>query len=135
MSSVLHLNKAYSDVDTFLITYKGEIDSGPFRRVYNIARIGYNPIRLLVASFRILDILVEERPSIVISTGAEIALPALILARALGMKTVFLESASRTRDLSRTGKILLGKVDHFLVQWPRLVERYGKEVEYQGRLL
>lgn len=135
LTSMMQLSEAWRGRDVFVVTYSGPRKPTSLGRVYYIDEIMINPIRLVTGAMNILRILAEEKPSVVISTGAEIALPALTLSKLVGAKTVFVESISRSRDLSLTGKLLLGKVDHFLVQWPELKSKYGNEVEYRGRLL
>nr|XP_023020372.1 UDP-N-acetylglucosamine transferase subunit ALG14 homolog [Leptinotarsa decemlineata] len=49
-------------------------------------------------------------------------------------KIVFIESFCRTRSLSLSGKILLYLADNFLVQWPRLKEKF-KRTDYIGQLM
>jgi hypothetical protein len=60
--------------------------------------------------------------------------PVFYAARFLGIKTVFIESMSRVESLSITGRLLRGKTDLFLVQWPDLADRIPEAV-YGGQLL
>lgn len=76
----------------------------------------------------------SERPDIVISTGAGVGVPFLILARLLGMKTIYLESITRITELSLSGRMVYPFVTRFLVQWVELARRYRK-AHYQGRIL
>jgi beta-1,4-N-acetylglucosaminyltransferase len=50
------------------------------------------------------------------------------------VKTVFIESMSRVESLSMTGRLLLGKTDLFIVQWPSLAAK-TPGVTYGGQLL
>lgn len=135
LTSMCELAEAYEGKDVFLITYEGIRKPAGFKRIYYIRRMDNNPFRLLVGSLEVFRIVLKEKPRISISTGSEVALPFLILAKLFGSKTMFIESVSRTRRLSRAGLLLRGKVDYFLVQWPELIKKYGDDVEYRGRLL
>jgi UDP-N-acetylglucosamine:LPS N-acetylglucosamine transferase len=135
MTSMLQLSKAYEDKDVFMITYRSRRKQTRIQRVHYIRGIGMNPVYLFLGSLRIMGVLLRERPSILISTGSEIAIPALLLGKLIGCRTVYVESISRSKDLSGTGRILLGRVDNFLIQWPEVAQRYGNRVEYRGRLL
>jgi UDP-N-acetylglucosamine:LPS N-acetylglucosamine transferase len=135
MTSMLQLSDAYEGKDVFMITYRSRRKPTRIQRVYYLRTIGVNPIYLIFGGLRTLSILIKERPSILLSTGAEIALPAMVIGRILGCKTVFLESISRSQDLSGTGRILMGMVDKFLIQWPELAQKYTSRAEYRGRLL
>jgi len=74
------------------------------------------------------------RPRAVISCGTGLTVPIFYSARLFGMKTVFIESMSRVDTLSITGRLLLGKTDLFMVQWPELAEQ-TKGAVYGGQLL
>lgn len=78
-----------------------------------------------------LTILRQSKPDLVISTGASLAVPFLIASKFYGVKTVFIESISRSSALSLSGRILYNLVDEFYVQWPECVERYPK-AQYRG---
>ena len=80
-------------------------------------------------------ILAKERPFAIISTGAEIAIPAFLLGKVLGMRLVFVESLCRVSKPSGTGFLLYPLADLFLVQWPQLVNSYGPRAEYAGAVL
>jgi UDP-N-acetylglucosamine:LPS N-acetylglucosamine transferase len=74
------------------------------------------------------------RPSVVVSCGTGLTVPIFYSARALGIRTVFVESMSRVEALSMTGRLLLGKTDLFLVQWESLSQRTPGAM-YGGQLL
>lgn len=74
------------------------------------------------------------RPVCVVSCGTGLTVPIFYTARTLGIKTVFIESMSRVESLSITGRLLRGKTDLFIVQWPELANR-TPGVVYGGQLL
>lgn len=74
----------------------------------------------------------RERPDAVISCGPAVGVPPCLMAKLLGMKVIFVETGSRVRALSMTGRIAYHLADLFLVQWTQLLERYPKAV-YAGR--
>ncbi len=79
-------------------------------------------------------VLRRERPDVVVSTGAAIAVPFLYVARVLGIPTVYIESLARTRDLSLTGKLVYPVSDRFLVQWPSLAG-FRRRAVFKGQVL
>lgn len=85
---------------------------------------------------RILVNLLKERPDVAISTGSgELAIPALVMAKWFGIKTIYIETWTRVREPSTAGKVLYYFSDVFLVQWPDLLPRFGRKARYLGGLL
>lgn len=92
------------------------------------ARMLWKAVRNFGKAFTILQ---QSKPDLVISTGASLSVPFLIASKLFGIKTVFIESISRSSALSLSGRILYNVVDEFYVQWPECVERYPK-AKYKG---
>lgn len=90
-----------------------------------------NAARNLMLAIRVLR---REQPDAVISTGAAVAVPFLYVARALKMKTVYIESITRVKRLSLSGRLVYPVVNHFLVQWPELSSAL-KKAAYEGSVL
>ena len=88
-----------------------------------------NLIRNLWLAWKVLR---RERPDVVISTGAGVAVPFLWIAKLHRMRTVYLECITRIHTISLAGKMILPVVDKFLGQWPELAEKHRKIV-YEGR--
>jgi len=76
-----------------------------------------------------------EKVDLIVSTGAEIAIPAFIVAKMLRIKTIFIESWCRIHHRSKTGRILYYFSNYFIVQWPQLLESYGNKAIYLGALI
>lgn len=85
-------------------------------------------LRNISASFKVVN---SERPDVIISTGASIAINFVLLSKLFGVKFIFIESISRSQDLSLSGKIVYFFADEFYVQWPELCEKYSKAI-FQG---
>jgi beta-1,4-N-acetylglucosaminyltransferase len=91
-------------------------------------------IRTVITLFLSFIYLLLFRPRIVISCGTGLTVPIFCAARAIGIKTVFIESIARVESLSITGRLLLGKTTLFIVQWQELATRISGAV-YGGQLL
>jgi len=79
----------------------------------------------LLRNFRLAHrVLKTERPDLVFSTGAAIALPFFVQARAFGARTVFLEPVDRITSPSLSGRLVYPFTDSFLVQWDGLRRLY-----------
>ena len=134
LTEILHLEEAFEGHETFFITY----DSPRTRTLghkYLLKNIGTNPLVMVQAFFSIFRILRKEKPRLIISTGAEIAIPAFYLAKLLRIKTIFIESWTRVDQPTGTGRIVYPVSDIFLVQWERMLDKYGKKARYEGAIL
>lgn len=68
----------------------------------------------------------HEKPDLIVSTGASVAVSFAIAAKILGIKFIYIESISRSRNLSLSGKLVYFMCDDFYVQWPQLEDKYPK---------
>lgn len=134
LSELLHLENAWKDCDVVWITYDAP-RTKTLEHAYRLRNIGKNPFWMAIAGLRIAVILVRERPAAVVSTGAEIAIPAFYLARLFGMRTVFVEVWTRVHRPTGTGRIVYPVTDHFFVQWPEMLSSYGRRARFVGALL
>lgn len=64
------------------------------------------------------QVLRRERPDVVISDGAGVALPFFLLARLLGVRTVYIEVYDRIDSRTLTGRLCAPLSDLFCLQWP-----------------
>jgi beta-1,4-N-acetylglucosaminyltransferase len=67
-------------------------------------------------------------PAVVISTGAGLAVPFLLL------RTVYVESFTRVEGLSLSGRLLYPLAHRFFVQWPEAARHHRKAI-YAGSVL
>lgn len=88
-----------------------------------------NLFRNLFLAWRVLR---RERPDVVISTGAGVAVPFLWLGKLLGMRTVYLECITRIHTVSMAGKMILPVVDKFFGQWEEIAALHRK-IDFEGR--
>jgi hypothetical protein len=73
-----------------------------------------NLARNLRLAWRVLH---RDRPDVVLSTGAGVALPFFVLARALRVPTVYLEVYDRIDSATLTGRLCRPFATRMLVQW------------------
>jgi beta-1,4-N-acetylglucosaminyltransferase len=74
----------------------------------------------------------DERPHAIISTGAGLAVPFFIVGRLFGCRLVYVESFTRVRGVSLSGRVILLLADAFFVQWPQAAKGRAR---YRGSLL
>lgn len=135
LTEMLYLMDAFKDHEIFFVTYDNFRTRDLEYKKYLLKNIGTSPIKMSKAFLQFLKILSNEKPEMIISTGSEIAIPAFFIGKLFGIKTVFIESWCRVNTKSGTGKIVYSFSDLFLVQWPELLELYGKKARYEGAVL
>jgi len=90
---------------------------------------------LLVGLFQWAWIFLTEHPDVVLTTGAEVGIVPLVLARLTGRRAIFIETAARLEQPSGTGKVAYPFCTHFFVQSEAMLEFYGPKARYVGSLL
>jgi hypothetical protein len=76
----------------------------------------------------------ERRPDAILSTGAALAVPFFVIGRLHGCRLVYVESLTRTRGLSLSGRMVYPLAHEFFVQWPEVASRY-RRARHVGSLL
>ena len=80
-----------------------------------------NLIRNLGLAWQVIN---KESPDLVLSTGAGVAVPFILLAKVKGIKTAFIESFTRVKELSLSARLVLPFIDALYVQWEQLKIKY-----------
>lgn len=133
-STMLGLKKFWSNHDREWVTYP-KFDTEFLKEQEIVHWVTMQEARMLLRAIinfiRALFILSKSRPDVVISTGASLAVPFIFAAKILRIKTVYVESISRSEALSLSGRLVYNIVDELYVQWPNCLARYPK-VKYHG---
>ena len=80
------------------------------------------------------DILKRERPNLILSTGAGPIVPFSLIGHFLKIPTIFIESFTRIKRPSLTGRIMYCLATRFFYQWKSL-ERFFPKGVYCGPLV
>jgi UDP-N-acetylglucosamine:LPS N-acetylglucosamine transferase len=89
-----------------------------------------NLVRNFLLAIRVVR---TERPDVILSTGAGVAVPFFVVGKLLGARLVYVESVTRTARLSLTGRLLYRLCSRFFVQWPEAISRPG--MTFAGRVM
>jgi UDP-N-acetylglucosamine:LPS N-acetylglucosamine transferase len=127
------LAPAFAGHELRWVTYEGGRTGS--MDAYLLPYIGLRPHRYITGLVRAWRILKAERPDLLVSTGSEIAIPFLLLARRFGTHTIYVESVTRVRTPSGTVRVACRRADDVYVQWPELQRRLGPKARYEGGLL
>ena len=78
-------------------------------------------------------LVLRVRPQVVISTGALPGVMALAMGKALGARTIWVDSVANAEEMSMSGRLARRVADLWLSQWEHVAEAAG--AEYAGRVL
>lgn len=93
-------------------------------------------LRLVLFMKNIIEsfmILAREKPDVIISTGADVALATCIIGKMMKKKLIYIESGGYVVTKSLTGRIVYPLADLFIVQWEPALTNFPKAV-YGGPL-
>ena len=120
--------------DHFWITFKNPMTTHTLKneKLYLVHDPIRNPLIFIKLIFHSFWIYVGERPDIVISTGAGMAVPFCIISKLFGKRLIFIESFCRTESPSLSGKVLYRFADKFYVQWKQNLKHFGEKAQHLG---
>jgi UDP-N-acetylglucosamine:LPS N-acetylglucosamine transferase len=118
---LLHLLKDFWErYDRFWVTFKKEdaVSLLENERVYwAFFPTNRNIFNLVRNFFVALKVFFKEKPDVIVSTGAGVAIPFFFLGKLLRKKLVFIEAYERIETPSLTGRIVYPITDVFILQW------------------
>ena len=83
-------------------------------------------LKFVICFLQSLYVYLKLRPKVIISTGAGIAIPMILIGRALNTKIIFIETGARVIKPSRTARFVYGLSDLFIVQYQSLTRHFPK---------
>lgn len=87
-----------------------------------------NIVNLVRNTFLAIKVLWKERPDLIISSGAAVAVPFFYLGKLMGAKLIYIEVFDRIDKPTMTGKMVYPIVDKFIVEWDEQLKVYPKAI-------
>lgn len=106
-------------------SYKADLDGEPFYVVNDATR--WDKVGLVKMCLRLLWIILRERPSVIVSTGAAPGFFAIRFGKLIGARTIWLDSIANVEQMSMTGELVKKHADLWLTQWPHLAADEGSD--------
>ena len=86
-------------------------------------------IKALIINTKLaIQALWKEKPDIIISSGAAVAVPFFYIGKIIGAKLVYIEVYDRIDKPTMTGKIVYPIADLFIVEWEEMKHVYHKAI-------
>jgi beta-1,4-N-acetylglucosaminyltransferase len=126
---LLQTRPAWNECDRFWVTFETPDATSALRReraYWCYYPTNRHPLNLLRNTLLALRVLLRERPTHLVSTGAAVAVPFFYVGRLFGARTIFIEVFDRVDSATLTGRLLHPIATDFLVQWPEQLRFYPK---------
>lgn len=126
----LHLlKKVWESQDRFWVTFNKEDANSLLidEKVYHCHFPTNRSIKNLIKNtFLAISVLRKEKPDVIISTGAAVAVPFFYVGKLFGVKTIYIEVFDRINKQTLTGKLVYPVTDVFVVQHEKMKQVYQK---------
>lgn len=83
---------------------------------------------LIKNTYLAIKILKKEKPDLIISSGAAVAVPFFYIGKLMGTKLIYIEVFDRIDKPTMTGKMVYPIADKFIVQWEEQKKVYPKAI-------
>ena len=90
---------------------------------------------MVVLTVRFAGLWLRRRPQCVVSTGAELAVPAFWIAKLMGARTIYVECLTRVYTPSVAARLILPVADRFFSQQEPMTEWRPQRVRFAGCVL
>lgn len=125
------LKPIWEDMDRFWVTFDKEDANSTLEgeKVYHCYYPTNRNIKNLIKNtFLAIKVLHKEKPDLIISSGAAVAVPFFWLGKLRGAKTIYIEVFDRIDKSTLTGKLVYPVTDKFIVQWDEMKNVYKKAI-------
>ena len=125
------LKPFWQDKERFWVTFNKEDANSILEgeQVYHCYYPTNRSLKALLINTRLAwKVLRKERPDVIVSSGASVAVPFFYLGKLFGMKTIYIEVFDRIDKPTMTGKMVYPVTDRFIVQWEEMKQVYKKAI-------
>ena len=114
-------------------TLKGYAKAVPTNKYYLVKDASaWSKFSLLVLFIQLIKIVLNERPDVVVTTGAAPGLFAIIISRFIGAKTIWIDSIANYEKISFSGRLAKYFTHLHLTQWEHLT---SQKTQFSGKVL
>ena len=125
------LKPFWQDKERFWVTFNKEDANSILEgeQVYHCYYPTNRSLKALLINTRLAwKVLRKERPDVIVSSEAAVAVPFFYLGKLFGMKTIYIEVFDRIDKPTMTGKMVYPVTDRFIVQWEEMKQVYKKAI-------
>lgn len=141
LEQLLSLNLTMNEYEHTIVTEKNPATihlKSKFESIYfmpymvrkNVLNFLFN---LFILSYKSIYLIIKVKPKVIVTTGTSCCIIICIIAKLVGIKTIYIESFARVHSATLTGKLCYKFVDVFIIQWKELKKIYPKAL-YLGSI-
>lgn len=126
------LKPIWSDMDRFWVTFD-KVDANSILKDENVYHCYFptnrNIKNLIKNTFLAIKVLNKEKPDIIISSGAAVAVPFFWVGKLFfKTKNIYIEVFDRIDKPTLTGRLVYPATDKFIVEWEEMKKVYKKSI-------
>lgn len=125
------LKPFWQDRERFWVTFDKEDARSLLKgeRVYSCYYPTNRNIKNLIRNTGVaIKVLRKEKPDLLISSGAAVAVPFFYIAKLMRKKLIYIEVFDRVNKPTLTGRLVYPIADKFIVQWEEMKQVYPKAI-------
>lgn len=139
LTQLLQVSSIFNDYNYLLITEKSSVTDN-LKTKYNVKYYIYcnkkNFLKYFIINvlnaFHSIFTFFSFRPDVIVTTGANTAVPLCYLGRIFGKKVIFIESFAKRNGKTLAGALCYPVATTFIVQWESMLEFYPKAKYFGG---
>jgi len=135
LTHLYQLKKFWESKERFWVTFDKEdarslLEGEKFYPCYFPTNRNFK--NLVKNTFVAIKVLFKEKPDIIISSGAAVAVPFFYIGKLMRKKLMYIEIYDRIDKPTLTGKLIHPIADLFIVQWDEQTKVYKKSINLGG---
>ena len=138
LEQIRQLKDVYNKYDCFYVVSRTKATEAMKEKHYIVSDlVRKNKIAMILRMTKMMfeqfGIFVKEKPDVILTTGAAVAIPMCIIGKVFRKKVIYIESYARMTTPNKTGKLIYRFADLFIIQWEELRKYYPNAV-YGGSI-
>lgn len=134
LTEIRALSSIYSKYEHFYVLNDKAILAGDMQNKTLFITHSERDWKFFINLWEAFRLILKEKPSVFISTGAGLIIPICLVGKLFGIKTIYIETFASVDKPTLTGRVMYYLADYFHYQWPSL-KRFFPKGECIGTLL
>ncbi|WP_270493862.1 PssD/Cps14F family polysaccharide biosynthesis glycosyltransferase [Eisenbergiella porci] len=133
LEQIRQLKDVYNQYDCFYVVSRTKATEAMKQKHYIVSDlVRKNKVVMVLRMTRMMfeqfGIFIKERPDVILTTGAAVAIPMCVIGKSFRKKVIYIESFARMNTPNKTGLLIYKFADLFIIQWEALKKYYPKAV-------